>query len=91
MGLCPRSDYKSMKFIVSSSVQDNFHEYTIQCNSVSQRLRNNQLVAGHTFGKICCHKDDTDFVFLFQIITLLATRILSTKYITMYASIYRRT
>ena len=64
MGLCPMSGYKSMKFIVSTSAQHNFHEYTIQCNLVPQRLRNNQLVVGHTFGKyVACHKDDLFFCF----------------------------
>ena len=51
MGLCPMSGYQSMKFFLHtpSTVKD----YVISCNMVPQRLREGNLVVGHTFGKSC--------------------------------------
>ena len=52
MGLCPMSGYHSMNFFLRTPSND-LKDYVISCNMVPQRLREGNLVVGHTFGKSC--------------------------------------
>ena len=53
MGLCPLSGYRSMLFI-RLTADNECQNHTIKCDLVPQRLVDDKLVVGHTFGKTSC-------------------------------------